>query len=352
MAALLLAHGADVNAKDNGGQTPLHLAAYEGYALQMSGRTVSVATGSSPNAVVELLLANKAEVNAKNNNGHTPLIEAAGTGKTGVAKLLLVSKADVNAKDNDGWTALHWAANKGHPDVVKMLLLYRADVNAKDNDGNTPLDQAKNGNDSNEQGRKDWAVYKDFEQVMKLLRHPPPPSPVILMAVSQFVSRRYISLLGTIGVIVILGFFIYFRSESGARALNWIQLHLPFVGKKYDNAPCSENTKGSSVLPQPPSIQARPPAPPQPTPPQGQLGAASNLPASFHKMLLKEIPALLFSKDRKHASTSSQPETENVHKGKAESTSFACPTCNNEWPSNYCPQCGRTIAQTEKDKTA
>ena len=50
--------------------------------------------------VAELLLANKAEVNAKDNNGWTPLHLAAPKGHKDVAELLLANKAEVNAKDN------------------------------------------------------------------------------------------------------------------------------------------------------------------------------------------------------------------------------------------------------------
>jgi ankyrin repeat protein len=57
--------------------------------------------------VVELLLANKADVNAKSNGGWTPLHEAAMSGHKEVAGLLLANKAEVNAKDNKGETPLH-----------------------------------------------------------------------------------------------------------------------------------------------------------------------------------------------------------------------------------------------------
>jgi type II secretory pathway component PulF len=92
------------------------------------------------------------------------------------------------------------------------------------------LELAKDGSDSNERTAKDMAKYKNYEEVMELLRHPPTPTTVILMTVSQFVPSHYISLLGVISAMVILG-FICFRSESRARAWRWIQMHLPLFGK-------------------------------------------------------------------------------------------------------------------------
>ena len=70
-------------------------------------RLCTVAAINGHKDVAELLLANKAEVNAKDNNGVTPLHLAAFNGHKDVAELLLANKAEVNAKDNDGETPLH-----------------------------------------------------------------------------------------------------------------------------------------------------------------------------------------------------------------------------------------------------
>jgi hypothetical protein len=144
VARLLLEHGADVNARDDLGDTPLHEAAH-GHV-----------------DVVRLLLEHGADVNARDKNGQTPLHEAASWGvvrllpdhgadvntrdKNGrirgladVVRLLLERGADVNARDEDGRTPLHWAAFAGYADVARLLLEHGADVNARNKSGETPL---------------------------------------------------------------------------------------------------------------------------------------------------------------------------------------------------------------------
>ena len=87
-----LAGGADVDAKDEGGLTPLHNAAYEGHK-----------------ETVELIIANGADVNAKDEGGLTPLHTTALEGNKEVVELLIAKGVDVNAKDVDGKTPLNSA---------------------------------------------------------------------------------------------------------------------------------------------------------------------------------------------------------------------------------------------------
>ena len=65
-----------------------------------------------------MLLAHIADVNAKDNNGMTPLHFAADGGYKDVVELLLHSKADVHTKTHDGKTALQLAGRK---DVAELL---------------------------------------------------------------------------------------------------------------------------------------------------------------------------------------------------------------------------------------
>jgi len=121
-----IAAGADVNAKDKHGNTPLDLAAREGHK-----------------EVAELLIANGANVNAKTNGGWTPLHYAAKEGHKEVVELLIAEGANVNAKDDIiGRTPLYQAASQGYKEIAELLIAKGADVNAKDNVGETPLDRA------------------------------------------------------------------------------------------------------------------------------------------------------------------------------------------------------------------
>lgn len=71
--------------------------------------------------VRSLLTGGRADVNSRDERGNTPLIEAARAGHDDVVQALLVAKADASAKNDEGQTALSVAARGGHDEVVRLL---------------------------------------------------------------------------------------------------------------------------------------------------------------------------------------------------------------------------------------
>jgi ankyrin repeat protein len=110
---------------------------------------IAACTAGDVGAVTEAL-AGGADVNARDENGLTPLMHAArgdrpaherpdATDHPEVVQLLLQKGADVNAATDTGFVALFWAARYGHAKVVKVLIDNGANVNAKDKDGMTAM---------------------------------------------------------------------------------------------------------------------------------------------------------------------------------------------------------------------
>jgi ankyrin repeat protein len=133
MAQLLIGRGAKVNAKakclgtvhDSGG-----VPVYDGTTALMR------AAKGGHFALVKLLLRKGANANAqaefccseapKKKLGWTVLMHAADTGNLSMAKLLIKKGADVNAKTTFGWTALEQAAAQGNHAMVKLLAAHGA----------------------------------------------------------------------------------------------------------------------------------------------------------------------------------------------------------------------------------
>lgn len=157
IAAVLLSHGAEVDARAGDGFTPLFRAAITGqhtiidilleHKADVDARVQDNKTRRAPlhgaafaghERVLELLLAGGANIEIQDNFGMTPLHWASHNGHVGATKVLLAGNANVNCEDWAGRTPLHWAAEHGHAKVVEVLLVGMARVNPTDNSGRTP----------------------------------------------------------------------------------------------------------------------------------------------------------------------------------------------------------------------
>jgi len=94
---------------------------------------------SGDTEIAKTLIEKGADVNAIDKNGATPLHWAASEGHTQIAKMLIESGADVNTKDKDGTTPLQWASSERHIQIAKILIEIVADVNTEDKDGTALL---------------------------------------------------------------------------------------------------------------------------------------------------------------------------------------------------------------------
>ena len=129
--AVFLAHGADVNrharphpepggCKECEGNTPLHVCADK----------------DAPLTTLELLLSHGADPNATNAVGRSPLFAAK---SSSTVAYLLDHRADARLADSQGQTPLHLTNDVR---VAQLLLDHGAEVDARDKSGSTPLSGA------------------------------------------------------------------------------------------------------------------------------------------------------------------------------------------------------------------
>jgi len=158
VAALVSNGGLDINAKDDNGATPLHLAVQNSrreVVLELINNkadlTARMGIYNNPSAL-DLAEQGSAEWKASNRmweneavkeilkrnscDGWTLIMVEAEKGDVPALQRLVAQRGDVTAKNDKGATALHYAAS---PEVAQVLLGAGADLEAKDQMMQTPL---------------------------------------------------------------------------------------------------------------------------------------------------------------------------------------------------------------------
>jgi ankyrin repeat protein len=157
IVALLLAHGADVNAADNAGLRAMHLVCDNlNYCAEMAHSLMAHCADvtAADNAlralrdkfndsaeIVHLLIAHGADIEARSASGDTPLIRSSQYSPP-VMTALLEHGADAGVHNNHGETPLHYASRwfeDEHYELAKSLLENGAKINATDQAGRRAL---------------------------------------------------------------------------------------------------------------------------------------------------------------------------------------------------------------------
>lgn len=163
--AALAAAGADLNARDGHGRTPLHVAAFAQKhdairALARAGAklellendrydAVTIASVANDEATLRLLLSLGASAKLVTSRyDGTALIAAAHLGHAGVVRQLIAAGAPLDHVNNLHWTALIESIVLGdggprHQDTLKALVEAGASVKLTDREGRTPVQLAQ-----------------------------------------------------------------------------------------------------------------------------------------------------------------------------------------------------------------
>ncbi|KAL4917882.1 hypothetical protein BDW62DRAFT_182999 [Aspergillus aurantiobrunneus] len=137
-----------IDAQDELGRTPLHWACATGkerLAEMMLARPMIVNARTMRAGNMGGIAMAGADVNAVEGRNKTALHLAVAHGNERIMMLLLRHGADVNARSDGGWTPLHNACDRGNESIVRKLLGAGAKINSQLLNGISPLHLAAQG---------------------------------------------------------------------------------------------------------------------------------------------------------------------------------------------------------------
>lgn len=191
----LLANGADINAIDDQGSTPLTSA--------ISNNHIELA---------ELLIKRNADINIIRVDGFTALLKALESGHIKIAKLLISHNANINHCDSKGATALHRAVVKQKIKVVEFLLENKANINTSAEDGVTPLHSA--------------IIVKSSELLELLLSHGAQVNTANNKGITPLIEAVIINSFEMVEILVKHGAYINAVEKNGFPALMYAALEI------------------------------------------------------------------------------------------------------------------------------
>lgn len=155
---LLIAHRADLEIKNNEGDSALTLAGHE----SVVGKDFVELKDAQRIEMFRILLADGAKVSRE-------IVDAADQENLELVKILLAHHADINARSPNGMTALHCAVDRGYVEVVTFLLKHGADATLRNDAGKSPMDLAEGflGDSVHPPHENQAAIVKLLQQALK-----------------------------------------------------------------------------------------------------------------------------------------------------------------------------------------
>jgi ankyrin repeat protein len=139
--------GADINAKDNSGWSPIQLAAWRPYrdvvdlltaasadleiGKDEGKRLFNNALSFGLDNLFDKMISLGMSVDTGNAETKALILSAAGGGSKRITEFLINKGWDVNYKNVYGWAPIHRAAEQGHKEIISLLLENGADINTR-----------------------------------------------------------------------------------------------------------------------------------------------------------------------------------------------------------------------------